>query len=129
MVNAAAVHRRTSARAVLVAALLVSAVGLIIQFISEPSRFPAVPPGPLILLAAAAVVAFLPGRWTPIVGVLVALFLTVGMAAAGTGGRLTSPGDGWPFVATWLQLLGQAMALITGTVAVVGAVRGRPGSS
>jgi hypothetical protein len=44
------------------AALAVAAVGIIIQIIGGVN-YPAVPPGLIILLAAAALVAFLPWRW------------------------------------------------------------------
>ncbi len=65
-------------RKINVAALVVVAGGLLILFVSVPDRFPTVPPGPIILLAAAGLVAFAPGRWTPFVGVVVPLAIFVG---------------------------------------------------
>ena len=61
----------TPARSINVGALLVAAAGVFIIFVSAPDLFPAVPPGVVILAAAAAIVAFVPGRWTPVVGVLI----------------------------------------------------------
>jgi hypothetical protein len=72
------------ARRINVGALLVAAAGVFIVFVSAPDLFPAVPPGILILAAAAAIVAFVPGRWTPIVGVLIPLVITIGGIANGT---------------------------------------------
>lgn len=48
-------------RKINVAALVVVAGGLLILFVSVPDRFPTVPPGPIILLAAAGLVASHPG--------------------------------------------------------------------
>jgi hypothetical protein len=45
--------------------------------------FPRIPPGLVILLAAAALVAFAPWWWIPAVGAVVGLFLTVGFVVSG----------------------------------------------
>ena len=66
-----------------IGALLVAAAGVFVIFLSAPDLFPAVPPGVIILAVAAALVAFVPGRWTPIVGVLIALMITIGGIASG----------------------------------------------
>jgi hypothetical protein len=64
---------QSRARAGLSAGLVVGTVGLVVEYVSEPGRFPTVPPGPLIPPAAAAVVALVPGRGTPAVGLLAAV--------------------------------------------------------
>ena len=71
-------------RRINIGALLVAAAGVFVIFLSAPDLFPAVPPGVIILAVAAAVIAFVPGRWTPIVGVLIALMITIGGIASGT---------------------------------------------
>ena len=71
-------------RRINIGALLVAAAGVFVIFLSAPDLFPAVPPGVIILAVAAALVAFVPGRWTPIVGVLIALMITIGGIASGT---------------------------------------------
>jgi hypothetical protein len=69
---------------VTVAALLVAAAGFAIQIVSGVD-VPTVPPGLVIMLVAAALVAFGPWRWTPVVGMIVGLFLLVGFFASGSG--------------------------------------------
>jgi hypothetical protein len=78
------VSELSPARSINVGALLVAAAGVFIIFVSAPDMFPAVPPGGLILVAAAAIVAFIPCRWTPIVGVLIPLVIAIGGIASGT---------------------------------------------
>ncbi len=73
-----------TARRINVGALLVAAAGVFVIFVSAPDLFPAVPPGVLILATAAAIVAFVPGRWTPIIGVLLPLMICIGGIASGT---------------------------------------------
>jgi len=46
----------------LVVGLVVAAAGIMIQYVSGVD-YPTIPPGPVILLAAAAVVAFGPWSW------------------------------------------------------------------
>ena len=70
-------------RRINIGALLVAAAGVFVIFLSAPDLFPAVPPGVIILAVAAALIAFVPGRWTPIVGVLIALMITIGGIASG----------------------------------------------
>ena len=70
-------------RRINVGALLVAAAGVFVIFLSAPDLFPAVPPGVIILAVAAALVAFVPGRRTPIVGVLIALMIAIGGIASG----------------------------------------------
>ena len=70
-------------RRINIGALLVAAAGVFVIFLSAPDLFPAVPPGVIILAVAAAIIAFVPGRWMPIVGVLIALMITIGGIASG----------------------------------------------
>jgi len=119
--------RRSPARIALIGALLVAAAGVFTEFLSGVPGFPPVPPGPIILAVAAIVVAVVRWRWIPILGLLAAAFLTVGMLVAGTDGRLTAVTEPGPFIGTWLQLAGQVVALVAGVVAVVVAARTRRG--
>jgi hypothetical protein len=61
-----------SANKLTVAALLVAAAGFVIQIVSGID-VPTVPPGLLILLVAAGLIALLPWRWMPVVGAAVGL--------------------------------------------------------
>lgn len=105
------------------AALAVAAAGIIIQIIGGV-KYGAFPPGLFILLAAAALVAFLPWRWVPLIGVLVGAFMIFGAAAASTGRYdLTHPGHPGAFIGTWIQLIAVVVAVVAGVMAL--AVRSR----
>ena len=84
--------------------------------------YPTIPPGPIILLAAAAVVAFGRWRWSPAVGLIAALFLSIGGAIATIAGNgfsetLGDPGEAGGFAGAVVQIVGLAIALPTGIVA------------
>jgi hypothetical protein len=100
-----------------VAALLVAAAGFVIQIVSGVV-VPTVPPGLVILLVAAALVAFAPWRWIPIVGVVVGLFLLVGFFASGAVVSLLEPSQLGVFLGAWIQFLAVTVAIVTGIVAV-----------
>jgi len=100
------------------AALAVAAVGIIIQIIGGVN-YPAVPPGLIILLAAAALVAFLPWRWAPVFGVLAGAFMVIGaIAAANARYDLTHPGHPGAFIGTWIQLIAVVIAVVAGVMAL-----------
>jgi hypothetical protein len=100
------------------AALTVAAVGIIIQIIGGVN-YPAVPPGLIILLAAAALVAFLPWRWGPVIGVLAGAFMVIGaIAAANARYDLTHPGHPGAFIGTWIQLIAVVVAVVAGVRAL-----------
>ncbi len=107
----------TRASQLTVAALLVAAAGFVIQIVSGVD-VPTVPPGLVILLVAAALVAFAPWRWMPIVGVVVGLFLLVGFFASGAVGSLLEPSQLGVFLGAWVQFLAVSIAVVTGIVAV-----------
>jgi hypothetical protein len=108
-----------------VAGMVTAAAGIIIQIASGSDLYPTIPPGPIILIAGAALVALGPWRWTPIVGVVVPLFLFVGAVAAAVNSgewvdQLTSPGQVaiGIFAGDVIQLLGVITALVAGIVAL-----------
>jgi hypothetical protein len=108
-----------------VAGMVTAAAAIIIQIASGSDLYPTIPPGPIILLAGAGLVALGPWRWTPIVGVVVPLFLLVGavVAAVNSGefvDQLTSPGQVGIgiFAGDVMQLLGVITALVAGSVAL-----------
>jgi hypothetical protein len=99
------------------AALLVATAGFVIQIVSGVD-VPTVPPGLVILLVAAALVAFAPWRWMPVVGVVVGLFLLVGFFASGVVGSLLEPSELGVFLGAWVQFLAVIVAVVAGIVAV-----------
>jgi hypothetical protein len=110
--------RLAPAASLTVAGLVVAAAGIVIQ-IASGADYPTVPPGLVILLAAAGLVALATRwRWTTIVGVIVSLFLLVGgILAPQAREQLGDPGEVGVFVGTVIQLLALVVALIAGVAA------------
>ena len=114
--------KRLPARELNIAGLVVAAAGIMIQYVSGV-EYPTVPPGPIILLAAAGVVAFGPWRWAPVVGLVAALFLTIGgsiatIAGNGFNATLGNPDEAGGFAGAVVQIAGLAIALPAGVLAV-----------
>jgi uncharacterized membrane protein len=101
-----------------VAGLLAAAAGIVIQ-IASGADYPTIPPGLVILLAAAGLVALATRwRWTTIVGVIVSLFLLVGGALAPQArAQLGDPAQVGVFIGTVIQLLALVVALVAGVAA------------
>jgi hypothetical protein len=117
-----------------VAGMVIAAAGIIIQIASGSDLYPTIPPGPIVLLAGAALVALGPWRWTPIVGVFVPLFLFVGavVAAVNSGefvDQLANPGQVGIgiFAGDVIQMLGVITALVAGIAALRQSSRTRTG--
>jgi hypothetical protein len=108
----------SSASKLTVAALLVAALGFAIQIISGID-VPTVPPGLVILVAAATVVALLPWRWVPVAGAFAGLFLFVGFFASGALGNLLDPSRFGVLVGAWIQFLALIVAVAGGLVATI----------
>jgi hypothetical protein len=112
--------RRPSARTVLVAGLVTAAAGVVVLILVGVPGFPLIPPGPIILLVGAGLVAFLPWRWAPALGLLAAAFLSVGAVLAGaTAAMLATPSVPGPFVGSVIEVIGLAVALVAGGLATV----------
>jgi hypothetical protein len=105
-------------------ALLVAALGIVLQILSG-ADYPTVPPGIIILLVAAGVVWFAPWRWAPAVGALAGLFQLVGLFASGQTPRLFAMDPLSDSVGLWIQLLAVTVAVVAGAAAVVRKDRGR----
>lgn len=101
-----------------VAGLLAAAAGIVIQ-IASGADYPTIPPGLVILLAAAGLVALATRwRWTTILGVIVSLFLLVGGALAPQArAQLGDPAQVGVFIGTVIQLLALVVALVAGVAA------------
>jgi hypothetical protein len=104
--------------------LVVAAAGIVILDVSGIA-FPTVPPGLVILLAAAALVGFAPWRWIPAVGAFVGLFLTVGFVASGSVSYLIDAGRPGVLAGAWVELLGVLTALVAGVIATIQHYRAR----
>ncbi len=103
------------------AGLIVAGVGVGVQYLTGVPGFPLIPPGPFILIGAGLLVIFIHRMWAIVVGLLAALFVTVGAAATSAAAldRLADPGDIGPLIGTAVQWLGLLAALVFGVTAVV----------
>ena len=111
---------------------LVAAAGMLIQYASGV-EYPTIPPGPIIALVAAAVVAFGPWRRAPVVGLVAAVFISLGGVIATIAGngftpQLSDPGAVGGFVGTLVQIAGLLIAVAAGVVAVRPSVGSRAGT-
>ncbi|MFA1546724.1 hypothetical protein [Actinomadura chokoriensis] len=116
----------STVRRVAGAGLVVAAAGIPIQ-IAGGADYPAVPPGLIILLAAAALV-LTRWRWALIVATIVPVFLGIGGAAASDfRHQLTDPGETLAFTGSVLQVIGLLIALVFCAAAIREAFGGRAG--
>jgi hypothetical protein len=104
-----------------VAALLVAALGIVVQILFG-ADYPTVPPGLFVLVVPAALVWFVPWRWMPVIGAVASLFQVVGLFASGQADRLFSDSIG-DTAGLWLQLLALAVGAVAGFAAVRGPSR------
>ena len=75
------VGRLSNAAKLTVIGLVLAAAGMLLQIAAGSELYPTFA-GPIVLLAAAVIVAFGPGRWTPYVALLVPLVLGLGAIVA-----------------------------------------------
>jgi len=103
-----------------VVGLLVAAAGISTLFLTTSVTVPAIPIGPILLLALAALIGLGRWRWTPIAGVVMSIALVAGaLIAPGLFDRLSNPAQVGAFVGTWVQMLGVFTAIVAGTVATI----------
>jgi hypothetical protein len=107
-----------------VAALVVAAVGVVIQ-IAAGHPYPTVPPVFFILLIPAALIAFGRWRWAPVPAVLAGSFLTFGLFASGESGRLFDLKNLGDSLGLWIQTLAVLAATASAIVATMQNYLGR----
>lgn len=113
---------RFTPRWLTVAGLVLAPAGIGILILSGVD-FPPIPPGVVIPLAGAALVAAWRRWWVPALGAAVAAFLLVGLMVNGQSLlQLSAPGEVGVFGGTAVLFLGLILALVSGIVATV---RGR----
>ncbi|MFC7620985.1 hypothetical protein [Microlunatus sp. GCM10028923] len=102
-------------------ALFLAAIGIYIQIAGgNLPGYPAVAPGVIVLLVAAALTAFLPFRWSPVAAVLAAAFMIIGLFGAGQAVRLVEVRAVGDTVGLWLQMI---MVVAAGALAVLAIAR------
>jgi len=109
-----------------VVALLVAAIGFVVQMVAGVTNTPTIPPGLVAILVAAGLVAFLPGRGVPAAGPAVGLFSLVVFVLVGAADRLLQPSPASAFVGVWFMVVALIVATIAGTIATVQNYRTRP---
>jgi hypothetical protein len=99
--------------------LTVGVLGLIVQWIADPDRFPGFPPGIIFISACAALVVAASGRWwAPVFSVLISLWIVLGGLAAGQLTANLLSGDAGTVAGNLVMSLGLAFAAVTGVVAM-----------
>jgi hypothetical protein len=102
-----------------VVALLIAAVGFVTQMVAGVTDTPTIPPGLVVILIAAGLVAFVPGRWMPLAGVAAGLFNLVASLVVDAVDRLLDPSPASGFIGAWPMHIGLIAACIFGTIATV----------
>ena len=102
-----------------VVALLIAAVGFVTQMVAGVTDTPTIPPGLVVILVAAGLVAFVPGRWMPLAGVVAGLFNLVASVVVDAVDRLIDPSPATGFIGAWLMYIGLIAACVVGTIATV----------
>jgi hypothetical protein len=98
--------------------LAVGVLGLIVQWIADPDKFPGFPPG-IIFIAACAALVVASGRWwAPVFSVLISLWIVLGGLAAGELTANLLSGDAGTVAGNVVMSLGLAFAAVTGVVAM-----------
>lgn len=103
---------------------------MLLQIASGSELYPTFS-GPIVLLAGTVIVAFVPGRWTLYVGLLVPLWLGVGaiIAAVISGEfieQLTDLGQAGIFLGSLMHVIGLTAAVVGGVGMVLRHERGGP---
>lgn len=111
--------RLSGASRTVVLSLVVAAVGVLTMALSGVDFTTTVPPGLIILLLPAGLVAFGRWRWTPIIATLAGLFIVVGYFPSGSAGALLDLTRFGPFLGLWLQLAASLVAVVAGVVACI----------
>ncbi len=109
----------TPASKLTVAALLIAAGGFVLQMVSGVTNTPTVPPGLVILLVAAGLVALLPWWWMPVVGAFAGLFNLIAFVVIGAVGRLLEPSPLSSFVGARIMFLAAIAAAVAGIIATI----------
>jgi len=107
-------------RLVNAAAAIVVALAIVLQIATGVDGYPTVPPGAVLAVIVAAVVAFVPWRYVAVVGLIYPIWIAIGaLATSGTADRLGDPGTVGPFVGTALQVMALVVGLVSGVAMVL----------
>jgi hypothetical protein len=108
----------SSAGKITVACLLIATSGIVIQILSGVP-YPRIPPVFFMLLIPVTLIVFGRWRWTPIVAILVGLFLIIGLFTSGASVRLYDWALLGGSIGLWIQMLGVIGFILSGAIATV----------
>lgn len=106
-------QQHAPARRATVIGLVAGAVGIAILYVSGVAM-PVVPPGLVLLVVAAIVVATVHRRWATAFGALVGVAEITGFFASGSAAALTDAGAVGVLAGTWIRLIGTVLATLAG---------------
>jgi hypothetical protein len=117
--------RLSAGEIVLSIGLIVAGLGVLTLFLDGLPGFPTVPPGPIIMIGIAVVVLLVRWRWIGAVGFLATVGISAGFipTLSDAVDRLTDTSHPDLVAGTAAQMVGLAVALVGGVVAVVIASR------
>jgi hypothetical protein len=115
-------------RLVTVVGLIVGAAGIVLQRVAGVDM-PVVPPGLVMLVAAAVLIVFTRGRWAPAVGALVALAEVLALVMTGAAGDLLGGAPAGAVLAIWVRAVGVLVALVAGVATAVTGPRRAPSAT
>jgi hypothetical protein len=121
--------RLSPSAAVHVAGLVVACTGFLILLAAGVPELQPFPPGvPVLLVAAAAVLAMPSRRWVPLIGVGLCVVIAFGafVIYQGTLIRLANPAETVLWAGTVLQMGGVVAAIVAGSIAALSPRRRRP---
>jgi hypothetical protein len=108
-------------RLVTAGGLVIGAAGIVLQRFAGVDM-PVVPPGLVLLVVVAALIAFTGWRWIPAVGVVLAL-VEIAVVLVGSATNLIDVDPVGLFLATWARAIGVVIAIIAGVAATVAGLR------
>jgi hypothetical protein len=128
VIHLTSTNRWSGARGATVIGLVAGAGGILVLRFSG-AAMPSVPPGLVLLVAAAALVAFSSRRWAPIVAVLVALSEILGYVLSGSTYGLFAIDSIGILIGTWVRGIGIVVAFVAGIAATVMGYRRTPSAA
>ncbi|TDC78665.1 hypothetical protein [Actinomadura sp. 7K507] len=109
---------RTAIGTLTVGALLVAALGFVVQMIAGVTDTPTIPPGLVAILLAAGLIAFVPGRAVPLAAPAAGL-LNLIVFAFKAADRLVEPNPASGLIGAWAMALALIVATVGGTIATL----------
>jgi hypothetical protein len=102
----------------IIAGLIIAFIGVVTQILSNVP-YPKVPPVLFILLIPVGLLIFSRWRWLPILIILAALFLILGLFSSGASARLVNFTSIGGSIGLWVQMIGVVFAMVAAIASLV----------